>query len=64
MEGFAKTGDVLAYDKHGFEATNYVLTTDQLGTHKYLPVHWAPEYPAIDDLWATYTICPLVVISI
>ena len=64
MEGFAKTGDVFTYDKHGFEATNYVLTTDQLGTQLDPPAHWAPEYPAIDELPATYTIRPLVVISI
>ncbi|MGB6702512.1 cyclase family protein [Methyloceanibacter sp.] len=28
------------------------------------PAHWAPEYPAIDELPATYAIRPLVVISI
>ncbi len=46
MEGFAKTGDVFTYDKHGFEATNYVLTTDQLGTQLDPPAHWAPENTA------------------
>jgi kynurenine formamidase len=28
------------------------------------PAHWAPEYPAIDELPATYAIRPIVVISI
>src|SRR5262245_29372088 len=31
-EGFAKKGDVYTYEKHGFEATEYALRTDQLGT--------------------------------
>jgi len=63
-EGFAKKGDVYAYEKHGFEATEYALRTDQLGTQLDPPAHWAPEYPAIDELPATYAIRPLVVISI
>jgi kynurenine formamidase len=64
IEGYAKTGDVFTYQQHGFEATNYVLQTDQLGTQLDPPAHWAPEYPAIDEIPATYTIRPLVVISI
>jgi kynurenine formamidase len=64
IEGYAKTGEVFTFEKHGFEATNYVLSTDQLGTQLDPPAHWAPEYPAIDELPATYTIRPLVVISI
>lgn len=48
----------------GFEATQYQLTTDQLGTQLDPPAHWAPEYPAIDELPATYAVRPLVVISI
>jgi kynurenine formamidase len=64
IEGFAKKGDVYTYQKHGFEATEYALTTDQLGTQLDPPAHWAPEYPAIDELPATYAIRPLVVISI
>jgi hypothetical protein len=60
----AKTGDVFTYEKHGFEATEYTLRTDQLGTQLDPPAHWAPEYPAIDELPATYAIRPLVVISI
>jgi kynurenine formamidase len=64
VEGYVKKGDVFTYDKHGFEVTNYTLPTDQLGTQLDPPAHWAPEYPAIDELPATYTIRPLVVISI
>ena len=62
IEGYVKKGDVFTYDKHGFEASNYTLPTDQLGTQLDPPAHWAPEYPAIDELPATYTIRPLVVI--
>jgi kynurenine formamidase len=64
IEGFAKIGEVYTYAKHGFEATEYTLRTDQLGTQLDPPAHWAPEYPAIDELPATYAIRPLVVISI
>ncbi len=63
-EGFATKGEVYTYAKHGFEATEYALKTDQLGTQLDPPAHWAPEYPAIDELPATYVIRPLVVISI
>jgi hypothetical protein len=64
IEGFAKKGDVYTYAKHGFEATEYTLRIDQLGTQLDPPAHWAPEYPAIDELPATYAIRPLVVVSI
>lgn len=64
MEGYVKKGDVFTYEKHGFEATSYLLQTDQLGTQLDPPAHWAPEYPSIDELPPTYTIRPLVVISI
>jgi kynurenine formamidase len=64
IEGFAKKGDVYTYAKHGFEATEYTLRTDQLATQLDPPAHWAPEYPAIDELPATYAIRPLVVVSI
>jgi len=53
-----------AYEKNGFEATHYDLSTDQLGTQLDPPAHWNPYYPAIDELPATYTIRPLVVIPI
>lgn len=59
-----KTGRAYTYQKDGFEATRYVLSTDQLGTQLDPPAHWAPEYPSIDELPATYTLRPLVVISI
>jgi len=62
LPDYAAEGDTFIYDKHGFEATAYVLKTDQLGTQLDPPAHWAPEYPAIDELPATYTIRPLVVI--
>lgn len=52
------------YAKDGFEATRYDLATDQLGTQLDPPAHWAPEFPAIDELPATYAVRPLVVISI
>ena len=59
-----KTGKPYEYVKDGFEATHYNLSTDQLGTQLDPPAHWAPEYPAIDELPATYAVRPLVVISI
>src|SRR6185295_12447572 len=59
-----KSGKPYSYAKDGFEATAYQLSTDQLGTQLDPPAHWAPEYPAIDELPATYTLRPLVVISI
>jgi hypothetical protein len=43
IEGFAKSGEIYTYEKHGFEATEYALKTDQLGTQ-------LDEYPAIDEL--------------
>ncbi len=52
------------YAQDGFEATRYMLATDQFGTQLDPPAHWAPEYPAIDELPATYALRPLVVISI
>lgn len=64
IEGYVTKGEVYTYDKHGFEATEYLLATDQLGTQLDPPAHWAPEYPAIDELPPTYAIRPLVVISI
>ena len=64
IEGLAKKGETFTYGKDGFEATQYVLRTDQLGTQLDPPAHWAPEYPAIDELPPTYAVRPLVVISI
>jgi kynurenine formamidase len=59
-----KTGKPYTYTKDGFEATAYRLSTDQFGTQLDPPAHWAPEYPAIDELPASYAVRPLVVISI
>jgi kynurenine formamidase len=58
------TGQPYTYGADGFEATRYLLSTDQFGTQLDPPAHWAPEYPAIDELPATYAVRPLVVISI
>jgi kynurenine formamidase len=59
-----KSGRPYSYAKDGFEATAYRLATDQFGTQLDPPAHWAPEYPGIDELPATYAVRPLVVISI
>jgi kynurenine formamidase len=59
-----KNGKPYTYAADGFEATHYDLSTDQLGTQLDPPAHWAPEYPSIDELPATYTIRQLCVISI
>ena len=59
-----ETKQPYTYKKDGFEATHYDLPTDQYGTQLDPPAHWAPEYPAIDELPATYAVRPLVVISI
>jgi len=59
-----KNGEPYRYAQDGFEATRYNLSTDQFGTQLDPPAHWAPEYPAIDELPATYALRPLVVISI
>jgi kynurenine formamidase len=58
------TGEAYTYAKSGFEATSYLLSTDQFGTQLDPPAHWAPEYPSIDELPPTYAVRPLVVISI
>ncbi|HEY9598280.1 MAG TPA: cyclase family protein, partial [Cyanophyceae cyanobacterium] len=58
------TGKPYTYQKDGFEATAYNLSTDQLGTQLDPPAHWNPDYPAIDELPATYALRPLVVIPI
>lgn len=58
------SGKPYTYAADGFESTRYVLTTDQYGTQLDPPAHWAPEYPSIDELPATYAIRPLCVISI
>lgn len=59
-----QTGKPYHYAQDGFEATRYELSSDQFGTQLDPPAHWAPEYPAIDELPATYALRPLAVISI
>jgi kynurenine formamidase len=58
------TGKPYTYKDDGFEATRYLLPTDQLGTQLDPPAHWDPNYPTIDELPATFAVRPLVVISI
>jgi kynurenine formamidase len=59
-----QTGKFYNYKEDGFEATRYILPCDQLGTHIDAPAHWAPEYPATDEIPPTFAIRPLVVVSI
>jgi kynurenine formamidase len=59
-----QTGRPYTWARDGFEATRYVLATDQLGTQLDPPAHWNPDYPAIDELPPTFAVRPLVVISI
>jgi kynurenine formamidase len=56
------TGRPYEYETDGFEAGSYIFSTDQLGTQLDPPAHWDPYFPAIDELPATYTLRPLVVI--
>src|SRR5215217_1744087 len=57
------SGTPYTYAKDGFEATAYTIATDQFGTQFDPPAHWAPEYAAIDEVPATYSVRPLVVIN-
>ncbi|MEY4173884.1 MAG: hypothetical protein RI900_1049 [Actinomycetota bacterium] len=57
-------GEAYTYADDGFEATEYLLTTDQYGTQLDPPAHWNPIYPAIDELTDTLALRPLAVISI
>lgn len=57
-------GQPFRYEEDGFEATEYLLATDQFGSQLDPPAHWNPFYPAIDELPATIAVRPLVVISI
>jgi kynurenine formamidase len=58
------TNHPYTYEKDGFEATHYDLSTDQLGTQLDPPAHWNPYLPAIDELPPTFAVRPLVVIPI
>jgi hypothetical protein len=53
-----------SYNNSGFEATSYLLQTDQYGTQLDPPAHWAPHYAAIDEIPASYAVRPLVVINV
>ncbi|MGY2048540.1 cyclase family protein [Methylobacterium sp. JK268] len=64
VQGFAEAGEAFTYEKHGFVATAYDLTTDQYGTQLDPPAHWNPLGATISDLPATYALRPLVVIDI
>ena len=59
-----RTGKPYTFEKDGFEATRYLLATDQLGTQLDPPAHWNPNFPGIDELPATFAVRPLVVIPI
>jgi kynurenine formamidase len=59
-----ENGEPYNYEKDGFSATAYQLSTDQLGTQLDPPAHWNPEFPSMDELPATFAVRPLVVISI
>eukprot|EP00928_Gymnodinium_smaydae_P090067 TRINITY_DN73920_c0_g1_i1.p1 TRINITY_DN73920_c0_g1~~TRINITY_DN73920_c0_g1_i1.p1 ORF type:complete len:400 (+),score=57.28 TRINITY_DN73920_c0_g1_i1:78-1277(+) len=64
MDGFIGKGEEFSYLKHGFVATSYHLTTDQLGTQLDPPAHWNEYGATISDLPPTFSLRPLVVISI
>lgn len=57
-------GQPYNYNKDGFSAIAYQLSTDQLDTQLDPPAHWNPDFPSIDELPATFAVRPLVVISI
>ncbi len=58
-----ETGRPYNFASDGFEATAYNLATDQLGTQLDPPAHWDPNYPAIDEIPASFAVRPLVVIN-
>jgi kynurenine formamidase len=64
LEGYAKKGEVFTYEKHGFIATAYTLTTDQYGTQLDPPAHWDEFGATISDIPASFTLRPLVVIDV
>src|SRR5262245_22319576 len=49
-----KTKKPYTFKDDGFEASRYLLLTDQLGTQLDPPAHWSPDYPGIDELPATF----------
>lgn len=64
IEGYIDVGQEFEYEKHGFVATAYELTTDQYGTQLDPPAHWEKMGATISDIPATYAVRPLVVIDI
>jgi kynurenine formamidase len=64
IEGFVNAGEEFTYEKHGFVASAYDLTTDQYGTQLDPPSHWNPLGATVSDLPPTFAIRPLVVIDI
>jgi kynurenine formamidase len=64
IEGYIEEGEEFTYEKHGFVATSYELSTDQYGTQLDPPAHWEKLGATISDIPATYAIRPLVVIDI
>ena len=64
LEGYATKGEEFTYEKHGFIATAYNLTTDQYGTQLDPPAHWDEFGATISDLPASFTLRPLVVIDV
>ena len=61
---YAKAGDEFTYEKHGFIATAYELTTDQYGTQLDPPAHWDEYGATISDIPASFTLRPLVVVDV
>jgi kynurenine formamidase len=61
---YAKKGDEFTYEKHGFIATAYELSTDQYGTQLDPPAHWDDMGATISDIPASFTLRPLVVVDI
>lgn len=64
IEGYVKVGQEFTYAEHGFVATAYELSTDQLGTQLDPPAHWDEYGATISDLPPTYAVRPLVVVDI
>src|SRR3546814_7225 len=61
---FAKAGEAFTYEKHGFVATAYELTTDQYGTQLDPPAHWDELGATISDIPASVALRPLVVVDV
>jgi kynurenine formamidase len=64
LADYAKKGEEFTYDKHGFIATAYELTTDQYGTQLDPPAHWDELGATISDIPASFTLRPLVVVDV